>query len=427
MTKTNSQRAVRIIFVNRYFFPDHSATSQMLSELAFAMSARGHLIGIVTSRQLYEDAKANLSPHETAAGVEIWRAWSTAFGRAGIVGRACDYVSFYFGAFWLLLRHIGADDIVVVKTDPPLLSVIIAPLVHWRRAQLVNWLQDVFPEVAQAVYGGGGVLRPAYSALAWLRTRTLKQAAVNVVLGRRMRAHIEALGVAADGIVEIPNWADGALLHPIAPADNPLRAEWGLETFFTVVYSGNLGRAHDYQTFLQAAAILKATAGYASRPVRWLFIGGGALIKDFQRAVAAAGVRSVIFKPYQPREKLAESLACADIHLVSLRPELEGLIVPSKYYGIAAVGRPCVFIGAADGELAMLLQQTHSGVTIVPGDGRALADAVASLSRSSERCEMMGRNARAAFEQAYDSSHAFAAWERLLTGLMKRRRERIAA
>ncbi len=415
MTKGANPRYPRIVFINRYFFPDHSATSQMLTDLAFGLAGSGRSINIVTSRQLYEDASAGLSAHETMRGVEIWRAWSTSFGRAGVVGRACDYLSFYIGAGWLLLRHLKAGDIVVAKTDPPLLSVMVGPIARWRRAKLVNWLQDIFPEVAQTVYGDQRGTGWAYAALTWLRTRSLKHAVANVVLGRRMQARVAALGVSPGAIVTIPNWADGSLVHPVNAQHNAVRADWALGESFTVGYSGNLGRAHEFDTVLKAAAHLERLPRTGLPPVRWVFVGGGALFDAFQRRVAAEGLSSIVFKPYQPRERLAESLAAVDVHLVSLLPKLEGLIVPSKYYGIAAAGKPCIFIGAADGEIARLLEETCSGLTVAPGDGVALAEAVEALSLDAERCRSMGENARHAFERAYEFRHALAAWDRLLT------------
>ena len=115
------------------------------------------------------------------------------------------------------------------------------------------------------------------------------------------------------------------------------------------------------------------------RSVRWLFIGDGALYERLKAAVSAQKLSNVDFKPYQPRERLAESLCAIDVHLVSLRPELEGLIVPSKFYGIAAAGRPTIFIGDPDGEIARLITKYECGLTVRQGDGAGLAEAVLEL------------------------------------------------
>jgi colanic acid biosynthesis glycosyl transferase WcaI len=135
---------VKVVFVNRYFFPDHSATSQILSDLAFFLAERGWEVHVVTSRQRYDDAGAGLLPHEIVQRVRIHRVWTSGFGRRWLPGRAVDYLSFYLAAAWRLIALLSAGDIVVAKTDPPLISVVAAVAARMRRAKLVNWWQDVF-------------------------------------------------------------------------------------------------------------------------------------------------------------------------------------------------------------------------------------------------------------------------------------------
>jgi hypothetical protein len=117
--------------------------------------------------------------------------------------------------------------------------------------------------------------------------------------------------------------------------------------------------------------------------------------------------------PYQPRAS-SKTLGVADVHLVSLNPKLEGLIVPSKFYGIAAAGRPTLFIGASDGEIARLIDQASCGFTVAPGDGKTLMDRILQLAGDPELCASMGARARAAFEQHWDKGHAVEQWAELL-------------
>jgi glycosyltransferase involved in cell wall biosynthesis len=232
------------------------------------------------------------------------------------------------------------------------------------------------------------------------------------------------LGVASDHVRIIPNWADGTTVVHIDRATNALRAEWDLGDAFVVGYSGNLGRAHEIETLLAAIAIVeKAGAvetttpvGNASRrpPVLWLFVGGGALFDPLKAEVARRGLTSVRFKPYQPRECLGESLSAADVHLVSLRPELEGLIVPSKFYGICAAGRPTIFVGDKDGEIARLIARYQCGRTVAMGDGAGLARTILDLAADPGLCRQMGQRARQAFDAEFDKSIAVTRWERLL-------------
>jgi colanic acid biosynthesis glycosyl transferase WcaI len=159
-----------------------------------------------------------------------------------------------------------------------------------------------------------------------------------------------------------------------------------------------------------AAATTEARGGSSDgRPIKWLFIGGGAQFELLRGRAQDRGLKNMIFKPYQPRERLAESLSAADLHLVTLRPELEGYIVPSKFYGIAAAGRAAIFIGSSDGEIARIVKLEDVGLTVPQGDGQALADAVIELSEAS-RLVAMGLRSRAAFDRLWERSLAARRW-----------------
>jgi glycosyltransferase involved in cell wall biosynthesis len=368
---------VRVLLVNRYFHPDHSATSQIASDLAFHLASRGHDVTAVTSRQRYDDARARLAPHDDARGVRIRRVWSTRFGRAGLFGRALDYVTFYASAFFAMLR--ARDAIIIAMTDPPLLSVVAA----LANGRVVNWVQDLFPEVAEAL----GIRAPR--ALRRLRDWSLRRARANVVLGDLMAARVP-------NAVVIHNWADAGL-QPIAHDQSP----------FAVGYSGNLGRAHEFETILAATRLLP--------DIRFVFTGGGAQLDAVQRAAG----ENVEFRGYAPREQLSASLSSVDAHLVSLQPSLEGLIVPSKFYGILAVARPVLFIGARDGELARLIDAHRCGFVVEPGDAGALAHAIRTLAGNRDAAAEMGRRGRALYLARFAPEHAFAAWEAVLERVRK--------
>lgn len=404
-----------LIFINRFFFPDHSATSQMLSDLAFALAAHGKSVHVITSRQRYDAPNERLPPHELIEGVHVHRVWTTQFGRHNLLGRTLDYVTFYLAAAIKLGLLARRGDVVIAKTDPPMMSVVAGPVARLRGARLVNWLQDIFPEVATATGLGSSVAsRTAFAIMKGLRDRSLRRAHVNVVVGQRMASRIAGLGIERAKIRVATNWADGTAIRPIDKGSNALRDEWGLSDAFVVGYSGNLGRAHEFETFLEAIAETEQRPSGTGLKIVWLFIGGGALYEKFRREVARRRLGSVQFQAYQPRERLAESLSAADVHLISLRPELEGLVVPSKYYGIAAAGRPTIFIGDANGEIASSLAVNGTGTTVAIGDGAGLAMAVTDLAADPARAPALGQRARALFEREFDRRIAIARWEMLL-------------
>jgi colanic acid biosynthesis glycosyl transferase WcaI len=363
---------LKIVFVNRYFHPDHSATSQMVSDLAFHLASRGREVGVITSRQRYDEPGARLPAGETVHGVAVRRVWSTAFGRHFLPGRAVDYATFYLSAMFAMMKERRAT--IVAMTDPPMLSVVAA----LASKRVINWLQDLFPEVATAV----GMRVPKF--VRRLRDWSLRKAKRNVVIGESMRA---------PNRVVIHNWADPSL-HPV-DIDHDR---------FVVGYSGNLGRVHDVATMLGAMNRLRG------EPIELVITGGGAKLDE----VRAAKLPNIRIEPYAPRERLSESLSAADAHLVTLVPAFEELVVPSKFYGILAVARPVLYVGARDGELAHLVREHNCGIAIESGDADALAVAIRVLAADRERARAMGRRGRALYEQRFAPAIAFAKWEELL-------------
>ena len=410
----------------------------MLSDLAFELAAKGHNVQVITSRLTYEGDRM-LSPQERVANVAVSRVPTTAFGRDNLLGRTLDYFTFYLSAGFRLALDAQRGDVVVVKTDPPMLSVVAGPIAWVKGARYINWLQDLFPEVATALgVGNAKTQKWAISLLRRIRDLTLRFAASNVVIGERMAERIRKCRVPGERITIIANWADGKQIHPVERRSNALRKEWNLKDAFVVGYSGNLGRAHNFETFLTAVAHLEARQKAMSKApafanagdgaaqdrsqeevssyqdVRWLFIGGGAQTEKLKRAARERGFGSMVFRPYQPRERLSDSLSAPDVHLISLKPDLEGLIVPSKYYGIAAAGRPAIFVGHPEGELARIIRDSGTGFVVRDGDGAGLAEAILELARNPELAAEQGSRARRLFETKYEFAHAVTAWESLI-------------
>ncbi|WP_210269795.1 glycosyltransferase family 4 protein [Hyphomicrobium methylovorum] len=387
----------------------------MLSDLAFGIAERGADVSVVTSRLRYSGGDDLLPKRERISGVETIRMATSNFGRHGLLLRAIDYLTFYISAIFALLRILRAGDVLVAMTDPPMLAVIAVPIARLRGARVIVWSQDLFPEVAEALSVFGSQGRTVFSALRFIRNASHRRADMNVVIGELMANRLAATGAPASRISVIPNWADCKELRPVDGDRNPLRDAWGLKGCFVVGYSGNLGRAHDVETLLSAAALIEARNSIATWPaIRWLFIGGGHLFSEAAREADARGLRSVSFQPYQPRQRLPQSLGAADVHLVILRPELEGLIVPSKFYGIAAAGRASIFIGAPDGEIARVIRQHKCGLHVQMGDAEALANAVLQLMNAREETKRMGERARLACEAYYDKAHAIRSWASIL-------------
>jgi colanic acid biosynthesis glycosyl transferase WcaI len=377
----------------------------MLADLAFHLASRGMDVHVVTSRS----TQAGSALRECVRGVTIHRVSSTPNAPHGLLRRAAAYGNYYLRARKAATTQILAGDVVILKTYPPLLSVGIAPIALRKGAKVVNWIQDLFPEVAErhGMPGTGGLLG---TILRNARDRSLCSADRVVVIGERMATYLkERTEIEAPRLVVIHNWADGQMIAPVAPSANTLREKWALKDTFVVGYSGNLGRVHEFDTLLGAAKILKAESG-----ICFLFVGRGPRLKEVMQRVRDARLVNVRFEPHQSRDSLSQSLGVADVHVSTLFPRFEGLVHPSKLYGSMAAGRPTIFVGDVTGETAKILAEADAGISIPTGDAKGLAAAILKLRDDPLERKRLGANARKAFEEQYDMPIALAKWESIL-------------
>lgn len=402
---------MKIIFVNRYFHPDQSATSRMVSNLAFMLAAEGYEVAALAGRGRRDGGAASPPARERVDGVEITRVRAVGVDRNRMVWRLLDDLLFHVLTAFRLLLIARRGDICVVCTDPPLHSVSAAPAIALRRARMVNWVMDLFPEVAIEL----GVVRRrglgARAALA-LRDASLRAAALIVCPIGAMRDRLAAQGADPARLAVVGHWSDETEIAPVARAGNPLRREWGFGDELVIGYSGNFGRAHDFTTLIDAAEMLAGEPG-----VRFLLIGDGARRAWVEAEVARRGLGNVTFKPLQPREALSRSMCAADVHIVTLKPALESCIVPSKFYGVLAAGRPTLFIGDSGGEVARVARAAACGESVEIGDAAGLVRHIRALRDDPARREDMGRRARRLFMAQYRGRRGLAEWRALIDRL----------
>jgi colanic acid biosynthesis glycosyl transferase WcaI len=399
----------RLIFLNRFFFPDHSATSQLLSDLAFYVAKSGTEVHIVTTRQLYGCPLAHLPRNETMHGVHVHRVASTQFGRSALWRRLVDYVTCYISMWHCVFSLAAKGDILIAKTDPPLMGLAVMLVATLKGAHLINWLQDIYPEAA-AELGVSCMTGPLGRLLRLMRDTSLRTALANIVVGERMAELIRSRGVSYGRVHVIHNWVNDNEIFPLCNTQNPLRRVWALEQKFVVGYSGNLGRAHEFETILSAAELLRNDPN-----ILFLFIGGGDLLDSLVSSVQNRELdQKFRFLQYQSQEVLNQSLNVPDVHLISLKPKLEGLIVPSKFYGIAAAAKPIISITSNDGEIARLVREYGCGVVIEPGEGAILADKLLQLSLSPTCVAEMGKRARVMLEYNFSRKKALDLWSEVL-------------
>jgi glycosyltransferase involved in cell wall biosynthesis len=396
---------VRLVILNQFFYPDHSATSQLMTDLAESLVGRGVRVTVLAGRGRYNGGRA-LAPREDYRGVRVERAWATSFGKGSAARRLSDYFTFYLGAAWKLLT-LPRHDIVMVLTTPPLIGLLALLACRLRRMKLVALVQDIYPDVGVALgtFREGGMLTRLLDRLNRLVLRSADRV---IVLGDCMRERVAArLGRdRAERIDLIHNWADGEKIRPLGSGQrNPFAEEHGLAGRFVVLFSGNLGRVNDFDTPLEAARLLKGR-----EEILFVFVGEGTKAGEVADFVSRHGLRNVRLLPYQPRENLLYSLAAGRAHLVTLAPGLAGLSVPSKTYGILAAGRPVLFVGDTQSDIARLVAEHGCGAVAATGDAAGLAHTIAAWADDPSETERMGRIARTLFESRFDRPHAVNAY-----------------
>jgi putative colanic acid biosynthesis glycosyltransferase WcaI len=391
---------MRLIILNQFFYPDHSATSQLMTGLAESLVERGVSVTALAGRGRYNGGE-KLPPREIHNGVRIERARATSFGKHRTIGRLSDYLSFYLGAAWKLI-WLPSADVVMALTTPPMIGLVALLIGRLRGMRIVMLIQDVYPDIAVSLgtLSAGSV---STRALDWINTQVLKRSDRIIVLSESMRERITAkVGDAiASRIDVIHNWADGTEIRPVAEANNPFVLEQELAGSFVVLFSGNCGLVNEFSTVLEAARLLRERSN-----IGFLFIGEGARTKEILQFKHKHSLENVKVLPYQSRTMLPYSLASGDALLVTLADGLAGLCEPSKSYAIMAAGRPLLFVGDQRSDIAKLITANNCGAVIASGDSEGLAEVISDWSLDRSRSEEFGRAARALFEERFDQPRA---------------------
>jgi glycosyltransferase involved in cell wall biosynthesis len=406
---------LRICCFNRSYWPDVAATGQLLTELAEDLVARHGCDVSVVAGQALSVAAGRLpwwrpAGREMRNGVRILRANGTRFRPRGFAGRALNYVSYFLSAAVASLA-VKQADVVVSLTDPPIIGLLGLWTARRTGAKFVFLCEDIFPEVAALLedFHNDAVNRTLDRVNRYL----LAHADAVVALGERMqRRLVEEKGADPRRIAIVHNWADCEAIAPAA-RDNAFSRAHGLTGKFVVMHSGNIGLSQNLDVVLDAAGRLRDHPD-----VVFVFVGDGARRRALETAAAGRGLDNVRFFPYQPKARLDDSFATADVFIVSLKPGIEGFIVPSKVYGILAAGRP--FIAAVDPscEVADIALTHRCGVLAAPGDATELAARVLALYDNRDEAAAMGRRAREA-AWLFDRRRAVQTYYDLFAGLLE--------
>ena len=350
---------MRIVLLNQFYPPDVAPTGRYLHDLARALVAQGHHVTVIASRHAYGGG-GDFEAREQLDGVEVIRLSGSGFGRDSYLGKLADYTAYVAGLARELAR-VTKPELVVALTTPPFLGLLAKLIAEARKARHAHWVMDLYPDAMQA----HGIVKNAisYKALQALARRGFAGASTVLTLGPVMAERVHPY-VSGDTRVDwVPLWTLDGIQPASDEAAAALRVSRGWDpSRLVVLYSGNLGLGHRFEEFLNAARELGP-----SGPL-WVFSGSGRGRPIVERFVAENQGLPIRILPHVDNADLAAHLCSADIHLASVDPAWDGLILPSKVQGSFAVGRPVLFVGSEQHEIARWINGSQAGWHVLPGD-----------------------------------------------------------
>lgn len=399
-----------VVLVSQFFYPDTSANSTILTELAVGLVERNKNVTVITTQPSYTEADRESShpKHERYEGVDIRRLPATRFDRnAGLTKRLVNEITFFLSAFVYLFGK-SRGDVLFLPTAPTFLP-IAGWVLRFRGYRPVPIVMDLYPAMAVELeyLDAESPIRALWD---WLNRRTYRTAAVTVTIGETIAERLRK-EYGPRQVEVIHNWEDGDFIRPKDKSENPFARDHGFEEQFTLVYSGNLGRHHDLESLVEAAAKLETDD---SPPFELVFIGDGGKKDELQRLAETQSIDSVRFLPYQPVEVLPDSLTSGDVSIVTMARGVEGLCVSSKFYTALASGQAILAISAENAEIAHVVNRTGCGIHVEPDSPEKVARAIRRWLQNPELAEEMGRSARDVFEAEFTKDTAIDAYARIV-------------
>ena len=406
MAEHRGTRRSRILFVEQFYFPEGWGGAELPRDLTSHLARGGLDVTVICGSDQYVPVRGDPGDDPARHGVTILRLPALIGGDLHS-RKLLRQIWFYMGLLpKLLLRR--PPDVFVSQTNPPMAVPLVAFAARlWRRPYLIIAM-DVYPEVLVA----HGSLQPKSLSARLLDAvfRFAYRSARRVIaLGPVMSQRLRDKGVESARLVEISNWSTGSE-GVVRGYENRLRAEWGLQDDFVLVYSGNLGIGHEFETLLHGFAMARRQ----SSALRLVIIGKGSRLEEVQRLASELDLGDAVrFSDLLPADRLPESMGLADLAVVTLRPGFEGLIVPSKLLGCMSRGLPIMYIGPPS-DTSVVIDRYGCGFSVDAGDSVGLADALLEAQRSPDRLREMGMGGMAAYDAYLARGHGLRSYEQVI-------------
>jgi len=381
---------MKVLVLNLYYPPDTSATAKMAAAFVEPL-ATNHDVTLICGRPSYDPTERRpwcLSQAEKQHNVCVVRVGSTDYPRTQMTRRVFNYLTYV--ALSVPRALFVPCDAVLAMTDPPFEGIVGAFVAMLKRKPFVYNIRDMYPDMAV----GGSIVKPGLLARIWekLHRWALRRATRVIVLGEDMKSRIIAKGVAPERIAIV---RDGIELTTaamsVADFDPEVMKAIRGNFRFALVHAGNLGFYGAWDALLIAARELE------SEGVGFIFVGDGP--ERARLETAATDSPNVRFLPFFPATKIPSVLAAADAHIITIKRGLEGVVVPSKIYGILAAGRPVVAVAPKETDAAALAAREGFGIAADPDSPSELVAVLRALFADPVRLVAMGAAARTAAQQ----------------------------
>jgi len=398
---------MKVLLISQVFVPDQAANALLTGSLAAYLTGRGHEVTVLAGpRQDSTDAN---SAEDLSERIRVVRPLRGAYTKKrGLPGRLLGFLRLYA----LVARHAFSRsryDVVLALTTPPFVYVVALLFRRRRGCRVVLWSLDCYPDVAveAGVITRGGVVHRFLGAV----NRRFYPALDSVIaLDQDMANWLERRG--ASHATVIPNWESAESYSPVSEQEaTAFRASVGVaESELLLLYLGNLGVAHEFETILEAMRKLQTAAAR----VRCVFVGDGVRRRDVERAVREWGLDNVTLRDFIPKAQTRIALGASDLGLITLRDSMAGLVTPSKMYGCLAMAVPILYVGPHLSEVARVIQAADCGRTFSRGDAVGVAEYLISSTQSRQCLKSAGERGRSYFLSHNESSIILPRFERVL-------------
>jgi colanic acid biosynthesis glycosyl transferase WcaI len=402
---------MRILLLTPYYSPDLGPSAPLFTMLSDGLVNRGHEVIVVTTVPHYPSGKVSSLykgkwiHRSVENGVKISRVWLPSLNRSNFALRLLQFLFYQIGA--VRAEFSQNYDVVLVANPALWIWLPFFYYVSLRRKPALFSVHDVYPDVGVTL----GVFRNRFiiSIVAFLERYCLNRSRFVRILSESFRPGLLKLEVPDSKLVLIYDWVDTDLIQPL-PRDNRFARENELENYFVILYAGNIGLSQGLENVLTAAEKLAGC-----QDIRFLFVGDGPGREQLMSQAVSLNLGNVQFIHFQPRERLPEVLASADVSLVILRKGIGTGSLPSKTFSILASSRPIVASIDEHSETWNLIQTSQAGLCVRPEDPSELVNAILTLKNDKALRERLGQNGRIWAENRHSPCSATIQFERLLT------------